>query len=98
MPATAMYTSPTGFASVPPSGPGDTCHRNPEVGAQPVPDPLRHGDGHLCRHRAMAGKDGNRYAQELALDLVRVGDCPAAQVGGGARHLGEHVRDEPAGA
>ena len=63
-PDACRKTSPTGFSSLPPPGPGDARHRDGDVGVQPLACAARHRGGDLGRDRAVraAAAPGRRAA------------------------------------
>ena len=92
-------SSPTGFASVPPSGPATPVTPTAEVRAEAPPrarrpSPPRPGP----TDRAVRVEHRRGTSSSARLGLVRVRDDAAEEVAGRARDLGERVRDEPAGA
>ena len=94
-PATAVYTSPTGFSGVPPPGPATPVIAIADVRAEPLARALRHRRAPFRRHRAVLLDQLGRYAELRDLDLVRVRDDPAEEDVARARDSREELRDRP---
>ena len=94
----ATYVSPTGFASLPPSGPAMPGHRRGDRRPEPLPRALRHRPRDLGADRAVGGEDGVRHAEQPLLRLVRVRDHAAGEVAARAGDVRDRVGDEAARA
>ena len=93
-----MKTNPTGFSSVPPPGPARPRWSRGRSRRRAAGHPLSHGRGHLGAHRPVLRQQLRRHAQHLRLHLVAVRRHSAEEVVAAARHVGETLAHQPAGA
>ena len=94
---TLQQTVPTGFSSLPPSGPAMPVIAT-AVSARSGAAPLGHRVGHGLGDRAVLLDQRGVHAQQLHLRLVGVRHDPARHVRGRPRALGQARRQEPCGA
>ena len=83
--STANTTVPTGFSSVPPSGPAMPVMATPTSAPVARSDAVRHRLGHRFADGAVRGDELGRHAEQARLRLVAVADDTAVDVGGAAR-------------
>ena len=96
--ATATYVRPTGFCRAPAVRSGDAGHGAGDSRPVRARPPVAIATARLRGDRAVRREDICGNADEVALELVRVGDEPAEVAGAGTRGLGDQVADEPARA
>ena len=96
---TWKYTSPTGFSSVPPSGPATPVTRDADVDGEPLAHAAQPSPPRPPRTRRRASSiSAAGTPSSVGLDLVRVRDDRAREHVARAGHVRQARGDEPAGA
>ena len=96
--AQAKWTSPTGFAAVPPSGPAMPVTLTATSARERLERPLGHRPRRLLADRAVPRERRGRNAEQLLLGRVGIDDEAALDHVGRARNLRQQPGDQPAGA
>ena len=96
--AAKRCTSPTGFVGVPPPGPATPVTETAMSARELSESARRHRPRDLLAHRAVSFDQIRRHAEHLGLGVVGIGDEAALEHVRRAGHLGQHRRDQPAGA